>query len=268
MIRTLDAADTDELVRLLSESRRYNLYMLGNLHKLGFGADFCQFWGDFADAPDGQGELRAVLNRYMTGWVVYGQPASDWRELAAVMEAHPAGATRVQDNPGGVASFLPYLQRYLVEHVSEEELMALNDADFRPAPVPPGYAVRRATVADLDGLTALYADAGDMTRSRASVERPLFDTRIWVATEKDEICAAALTNAETSGMGMVGGVYTLPAWRGCGLSQAVCTALCADLLGEGMQPVLYWDNPAAGAVYRKLGFHADGVWRSAWLAAV
>jgi len=41
--------------------------------------------------------------------------------------------------------------------------------------------------------------------------------------------------------------------------------LCADLLADGKQPVLYWKRPAAGAVYRKLGFHAVGAWRSVWL---
>ena len=41
--------------------------------------------------------------------------------------------------------------------------------------------------------------------------------------------------------------------------------VCADLLVAQKQPVLYWDTPAAGAVYRKLGFHAVGEWRSIWL---
>ena len=53
---------------------------------------------------------------------------------------------------------------------------------------------------------------------------------------------------------MVGGVYTEPASRNLGLGSAVCSALCAELLAEGKQPALYWQEPAAGVVYRKLGF--------------
>ena len=265
MIRALYEADRDEVVGLLGLSRRVNLYMLGNLEKLGFGADFCEFWGDFAGGDGDGGRLRAVLNRYMSGWSVYGLPETDWRGLAAVMDVHPEDGTRLQDNPGGVESFLPFLQRYMAPLVSEEELMQLEPQDFRSASMPPGFAVRRATWADLDSLAAFYADAEHMARTREGVERPLQDTRIWVATAGGQIRAAALTNAETSGMGMVGGVYTLPDWRGKGLSQAVCSALCAELMREGIQPVLYWDTPAAGAVYRRLGFHRIGVWRSAWL---
>ena len=61
---------------------------------------------------------------------------------------------------------------------------------------------------------------------------------------------------------MVGGVYTSPAWRGNGLSQAVCSGLCAELIEIGRQPVLYWHDPAAGHVYTKLGFRPIGTWRS------
>jgi predicted GNAT family acetyltransferase len=74
--------------------------------------------------------------------------------------------------------------------------------------------------------------------------------------------AAALTNAETDSLAMIGGVYTPPEWRGRGLSQAVCAALCADLLAAALTPVLYWKTPSAGAVYRKLGFQTIGVWRA------
>jgi len=265
MIRALTPADYDGAVYLLRLSPWVNLYMLGNLEKHGIATDFCEFWGDFGEEDRATGAPRAVLNRYMSGWSVYGMPDADWYGLAAVMDAHPAEGTRLQDNPGGVATFLPYLRRYAAEQVSEEELMALRAEDFRPAPLPVGCEVRRAMPADLDSLAALYADAGHMTRSRAGVERPLRYTRVWVANIGGEICAAALTNAETSGLAMIGGVYTLPAWRGQGLSQAVCSALCAELLSEGVQPLLYWDTPAAGAVYRKLGFHKVGVWRSAWI---
>jgi GNAT superfamily N-acetyltransferase len=265
MLRALGPADYDGTVRLLSMSPALNLYMLGNLEKHGFGADFCEFWGDFEDVVGANVTPRAVLNRYMNGWSVYGLPDADWRGLAAVMDDHPEAGTRLQDNPGGIESFLPFLRRYAVDQVTEEELMALRTEDFRPASTLPNCEVRRATLADLDALAALYAEAEHMTRTRAAVERPLRHTRVWTALTGGEMRAAALTNAETSGLAMIGGVYTLPAWRGQGLSQVVCSALCAELLGEGIQPFLYWDTPAAGAVYRKLGFHRVGVWRSAWI---
>lgn len=267
MIRQLNEADRTVTNTFLSLAPHFNLYMLGNLEKLGFDAEFCQFWGDFAPDADG-GALRAVLNRYMTGWTIYGAAAADWAALGAILDQHPAGGARLQDNPGGIDSFLPYLHRYRAEHMEREEVMVLQPANFQPAAPPAGVGIRRATLADLPRLTAFYANAEHMSRTPAAIERPLRDTRLWLAEQAEQLVATALTNAETHNLAMIGGVYTPPAARGRGLSQAVCSALCAELLAEQKQPVLYWGTPAAGAVYRKLGFSSTGQWRSVWLEAI
>lgn len=264
MIRLLTEADRAQVVAFLAGAPQWNLYMLGNLEKLGFTNAICEFWGDL-EAETGSIVLCAVLNRYMTGWTVYGEAHADWRALGAILDQHPAGAERLQDNPGGIASFLPYLQRYQAASVKTEEVMALDAADLRPVAAPKGVLIRRGTLADLPRLSDFYANAEHMRRTPAAVERPLRDTRLWLAEADGTILSAALTNAETQDLAMIGGVYTPVARRGQGLSQAVCSALCAELIGARKQPVLYWETPAAGAIYRKLGFHSTGQWRSVWL---
>lgn len=264
MIQQLTEADRVRAVTFLSSAPQFNLYMLGNLEKLGFHNAICEFWGDVAEQSS-EAPLRAVLNRYMTGWTVYGTAAADWTALGAILDNHPAGAERLQDNPGGIASFLPYLQRYQAKQQETEEVMALDARNFQPIAAPPGIVIRRGTVADLPSLIDFYAHAEHMSRSPAGIERPLRDTRLWLAEAAGQILATALTNAETRDLAMIGGVYTPRPMRGQGLSQAVCSALCADLIADRKQPVLYWGTPAAGAVYRKLGFHSTGQWRSVWL---
>ena len=264
VIRELSERDQEQAQAFLSRDPELNLYFLGNMASLGFDHHFCQFWGDF---QEGTGRLRAVLNRYMDGWVVYGTAQADWAGLARIVDEHPVPARRLQDNPRGIDSFLPYLHRYRPCYAREEELMRLEGESFRPVPPPQGIRVRRATLDDLPALVAFYADAEEMTRSPAAVEHPLRDRRIWLAERGGAILATALTNAELPEMAMIGGVYTRPAARGQGLSKAVCSALCAELLREGRQPVLYWGNPAAGAVYHRLGFRPIGTWRSVRLEA-
>jgi len=265
MIRQLHESDRAAAVALLSQSPIYNLYLLGNLHAIGFDKAFCQFWGDVA--VDGQ--VRAVLNRYMANWVIFGLPGADWVGLAAILDGHVVGVQALQDNPGGIDSWLAFLHRYQAKRVVEANVMALDAGDFRPVDTPAAIRVRRAEMGDLPRLVDFFAHAGSMSRSPAGVERPLRDTRVWLA-ETDPgtpILSTALTNAEVADRGMIGGVYTPPQFRNQGLSRAVCSALCADLFADKKQPVLYWENPAAGSVYTKLGFHAIGVWRSVTLEA-
>ncbi len=265
MICLLHEADRSAAIALLAAAPQLTLYMRGNLEKLGFARDFCEFWGDVAEEQNGTYHLRAILNRYMTGWSVYGEFATDWRGLGQVLDTHTAGATRLQDNPGGIDTFLPYLRRYYGEQTKVEELMELSQGDFQPITPPADVTVRRGVMDDLPALTKFYATACDMARPPAAIVRPLQDTRLWLAEQNGSVLATALTNAEIQQMAMIGGVFTAPFARGRGLSQAVCSALCAELFAEGKQPALYWANPAAGAVYRKLGFRPIGHWRSVWL---
>ena len=261
MIRRLHEDDRRGLVELLSVAPQLNLYLLGNVEANGFDADFCEFFGDVED-----GDVRGVVNRYMTGWTVYGLPEADWAGLGAVVDGHEVIAERLQDNPGGVPSFLPYVTRYCEASLTEEHLMEMPSGGLQPQSAPPGFVVRKATLDDLAILIDLFADADDMARTPAGVERPLRDRRIWLALKEQQAVAAALTNAETATLGMIGGVYTRPEWRGHGLSQAVCSGLCQELIDVGRQPVLYWHNPSAGHVYTKLGFRPVGTWRSVRLA--
>src|SRR3954464_4603478 len=107
MIRRLGEADRASLNQLLSADEALNLYLMGNLAMIGFDTDFCEFYGDVVD-----NRVRAVVNRYMTGWTVYGDDGADWVGLGHLVDAHAVEATRLQDNPGGVPSFTPYLHRY------------------------------------------------------------------------------------------------------------------------------------------------------------
>ena len=260
MIRRLEEQDRSGLLELLHRTPHMNLYLLGNVEANGFDADFCEFFGDVSE-----GRVRGVVNRYMTGWTIFGAEDADWNGLGEVVDHSPVTAERLQDNPGGVSTFLPYLTRYVAGSLTEDQVMELPPGSLRQSKAPAGFVVRKAGIDDLKMLIDLFADAADMARTPAAVERPLRDRRVWLAERDGIAVAAALTNAETQTLAMIGGVYTRPEWRGMGLSQAICGALCAELIGVGRQPVLYWHNPAAGHVYRKLGFRAIGTWRSVHL---
>ncbi|MEX1018511.1 MAG: GNAT family N-acetyltransferase [Litorilinea sp.] len=258
MIRKFAESDRSALQALLLVAPELNIYMLGNLAALGTDHEISEFWGDFG--PDHK--LRGAVNRYMRGWSIFGNPDADWAGLAAILDAHSLPAERLQDNPGGIPSILPYLRAYTAARIDIDELMTLAAPNFRPSAPPPAITVRAAHAGDLDALADFYANADTMQRSRTGVERPLQDGYLWIAESDGEICSTALTNAVGAGYAMIGGVYTPPAWRGHGLSQAVCSALCAALLANDLIPALYWVAPDAGHIYHKLGFKPVGSWRS------
>lgn len=59
---------------------------------------------------------------------------------------------------------------------------------------------------------------------------------------------------------MIVGVATHQAFREQGLASRVMAQLCADLLHEGKSLCLFYDNPHAGVIYKRLGFQDIGSW--------
>lgn len=256
MIRLLANTDRDRAHAFCAQNPALNLYFLGNIETLGLETDICQFWG----SCDGQGQLNGILNRYMDGWNIADGPGCDYEGLAQVLDSHPAGASRLQDNTRHTPSFQPFLSRYRASEEVIEYLCDLDAADFSPASAR--WRARRATLADFDALCAFYSRAEDMARTPRAVERPLTSGRVFVVEVDGAIASSVLTNAETRTAAMIGGVYTPPQHRGHGYAGAAMTALCRSLLDDGLRPVLYYHHPAAGAIYRRLGFRDLGLWRS------
>ena len=252
MIRKLLPADESELLAVLRRDRHNNLFLLGNLHSMGWDDPDLEYTGMY----DGK-RLVGVLMRFRANWALCDAGGSDFAAMARLIEAYPTSARAITGENGLVSHLWDHIRRYEIyaDHPSYycalETLIPLSGV--RPA--------RRATEADMAGLVALYAEAGEMARDKAGVRRVLAQGRFFVVEDGGQIVAAALTSSEAPDMAMIGGVFTPPHLRNRGYATACMVGLCRELLNEGIEPCLFYDNPRAGSIYRRLGFHDIGMWR-------
>jgi predicted GNAT family acetyltransferase len=72
--------------------------------------------------------------------------------------------------------------------------------------------------------------------------------------------STASTTAENSLSAMVVGVATLLEYKKKGYATQCMVKLCQQLLQEGKELCLFYDNPAAGAIYKRIGFQDIGFW--------
>lgn len=251
-IRRLLPCDEPELLAILRSDRHNNLFLIGNIYSMGWAEPELEYWG----AYDGK-RLAGVLMRYRANWALYDADGADLAAMACVMEEHPAGARVITGERGLVTRYWERVGRYEIveDHPSYYcALSALVDlAGAGPA--------HRAMEADVPGLVALHAEAGAMARDEASTRSAMKRGRIFVAEDGGQIVSAAMTTTEAPDMAMIGGVFTPAHLRNRGYATACMAALCRELLQEGIQPCLFYDNPRAGSIYRRLGFRDIGTWR-------
>jgi len=255
-LRLLSQADVPLLRRTLLQDPYYNLFMTGNLESMGIDHELLFYWGQLA----GQ-KLVGIAMRYKRNWCFYDAGGANLSLFAQKVDGYPEDCT-LNGRAALVAAIVERLRHCAVASDHHSYYCALPGDAALP---PPPHATRRATERDVPALARLYAGAGEMSRDQDAIRFCLAHNRIFVTEVGGQIVSAALTNAETTTMAMVGGVFTPAPWRNRGHASAAMTALCTSLLEDGIQPCLFYDNPAAGTIYRRLGFKDIGAWRMARL---
>lgn len=262
-LRPLKPEDAPAFARLEARMPLRFLTPRLNVESYGLGNGALPFYGAFFGA-----ELRGLLFRFgNTVVTVDGEGECGERFAAAVdVERNVAGLRGASET---LEAARAHLRRY--QPTDQEESPFLRLLDPPRCPVGTLRLARRAAPDDLDGLAALYSGAGTMFRSRANVAEKLQGSRVFVAEtgaqgRRPRIVSCALLNVEGSDAGLIGGVFTAHEARGKGYAAACTAALSLDLQRDGKLPCLFYENSAAGRVYRRLGFTDADRWAVLYLA--
>lgn len=223
-------------------------------------------WGVFNAA---QNSLSGLLLRYGNTAVAVDADGSSARAFARIIDSERSIAG-VRGSAEVVTGIQGLLRRYSPTDWEDSYFLTLH-IPANPTSTQSSVA-RRAVASDIDMLAELYSGAGAMHRSRSNVATKLAETRVFVVEEPAQamrarrIASCTLLNVEGSDAGLIGGVYTLPSARGKGYAAACTCLLAADLQSDGKLPCLFYENPIAGKVYRKLGFEDASRWAVLYLA--
>ena len=265
-IRRLTEADAPAVADLC---RRFPVRMLTlrmHLEAYGYRSDSLLVWGAF---PPAEERLEGIVFRLNNTFILADGDGGCAAEFALLIdsEQHVAGVRGTVETVAGVQSGL---RRHTPTNWEISTCLRL----LKPPQISSDAlaVVRRATTDDLDPLAAHYAAAGNMYRSRSNVASRLQTKRVFVATEprnqasSGPIVSSALLNVEGADAGLIGGVFTQIQARGKGYAAACTAALALDLQRDGKTPVLFYENPVAGRIYRTLGFEECGKWALLYLA--
>ena len=259
MIRRLNANDHEDCFQLLKEEAAENVFFIGDIEAYGYEQKFQRVWGEFNE----RNELIAVLLKYRENYIPYAKTeAFDGKGFADIITADDHFTFL-----SGLERCTSRIEPYLADRLKRRrqfyyaKCTALNGV----ANEVDTSEVQLAVPDDAKRLVDLLKSIPEFVDSiiseeskRESLESGV--SRTFYIEREGQIVSTASTTAENSLSAMVVGVATHHDYKKQGMASACMVALCEELLGEGKELCLFYDNPDAGNIYKRLGFQDIGAW--------
>ncbi|HXK49805.1 MAG TPA: GNAT family N-acetyltransferase [Clostridiales bacterium] len=255
MFRKLRSSDKEKLFKYLEKERAYNLFIFGDVENYGMETDFQELWAEFEDD-----EYIAVLLRYKNFCILYSDGNFNVKWFADKIRSYKGieGVSGKREIIEALSILLDYKK---IRHQYLSELEGLED-------IPEEFLKQEVSLAVPDDAVDLYEleskikEFEDFSNSIEKIEEALRSGRskTYFIGDGGKIVSCASTTAETSSSVMVIGVCTHPDFRGKGYASFCTARLSYEFLKAGKRPCLFYDNPAAGKIYRRIGYKDIGKW--------
>lgn len=258
MIRKLKEPDREQLMALVSQKTAENLFIIGDVEAFGFDSDFQTVWGQFNEND----ELIAVLLKYESNYIPYAEGDYDVEGFANIINSD----TNMREM-SGLKHIVEKLESYIPRKIRTKNSfyyakcqklkVQKNDEALQNVEV--------LTLEDIEENVELLKGVPEFASANITVEskkRPIESKtgRSYFIRVNGEMATTASTTAENSLSAMVVGVATKEQYKRMGLATNCMIKLCQDLLDEGKELCLFYDNPDAGKIYQRLGFEDIGFW--------
>lgn len=255
MIKKLNAADYNLSAAFLDKNYLLNTYMLGYIKRFGFDRNFCEVFGA------GEKNLSAVMLRYYNTFYISSDNCADFEEIAAFLNMR----NDISEITGDKASLSHLSEGLYYKSKKECSFLISNKLFDRRIKSSPIIAQSR----DIEEVYILL-------KSVDTFCLPEYDEfftswfyrcrdgggKTYIIKDNGSIVSTAsvLINAEKSAM--IGAVATKSDCRGKGYAGDAVYTAAQELLKDNKTPCISFDNPAAGRVYKSLGFEfCDTVFR-------
>lgn len=258
MIITLHEEDREAILDYVSAEPEMNLFFIGDIENYGVESETVNLYVNLED-----GKWDCLLLRFHDFYLLYSQD-----EEYSVEPVAEFLKGRIVDCISGKTSLLKKLAPFYPQWKLESTYMTRCDVINGDLEVPDCGKVRRLTVADVDNTIDLIMQIdefaehqkGRREKSCREFEQELRSGCIAVgAFEDGRMVSTARTSADNSVSAMITGVATLKEYRGRGLATETVVTLCREAFGEGKKFLcLFYDNPAAGRIYNRIGFKEMG----------
>jgi uncharacterized protein len=256
MIRKLYENDHEQVMAYLSDEPSLNLFIIGDIEAYGYQSDFQELWAEFNDHQ----QIKAVLLRFYLSFVFYTKSEFDIEGFTKIMKR-----TNGPIILSGKADIVKKFENIKGLTLGNKKVMYFAECRSSELMDSTSIEVKQANIDDVERIIALRKTINEfhVMENAAEVLRKSMEThtgRTYYTEDNGLMTACVSTTAENSLSAMVVGVCTKMEYRRKGLATAIMQILFREILNEGKILCLFYDNPEAGRIYKKLGFVDIGMW--------
>lgn len=246
------------MCELLGQETGFTGFLRSDLQHTGLDSDEARVYGEM-----GQGTLESILVVYPHQAVYY---APRLRKIAGYLPVlRQEGVSKLVGKTDLLEAFechIPSVRRidsWVQELAAHPERLSSSGMEVR-------LVASRSDVEQLHDLfmeVEEYGFAGDDRDQYVDTQVRLADEgriRTYGGFVDGQMVSTAAYLNDRPRTAIVVGVATPPRYRRKGHATAVLHRLCEDAVADGKVLYLFYTNPAAGSVYRKLGFGNGGLW--------
>ncbi len=257
MIRKLNEIDRNRVLKYLYKSPSLNIFIIGDIETFGFDKDFQTIYGQFDEANN----YLSVLLFYRENVVFYSHIDHFNKEWLSVLNQHDykyfSGRKTLMDLIYPYLSGFEYKEMFFAEakdlsmDVIDEDLVIIQLKTDKDAEL----------IYDLlHTITEFNVSNQEKTNFIESKMNSLTMGVTYYILENGKAVSTVATTAETTINAMIIGVATKPNYRKRGLASVLMVFLMKEYFNKNKYLCLFYDNPKAGDIYKRLGFKDTEKW--------
>lgn len=246
-MRKAEEKDLKELSAYLGQNPAMNLFLIGDIENFGVDGNKVSVWMD----EDASG-IHSVFLYYAPGRSLILQSYEhriDQKFLEELIQ---------QLDPGTISG-----ETSLIRELNLDEFPVHSECRFaamkKPYQKTDTSEVARLGPKDAEDIMELLNASFPHSRvSKVNTEEK--GSRYYGIRKNGNAVSVAASSAECRNLAMVVSVCTNDEYRCHGYAEACVTKLSDDLLAEGRMPCLFYTNPQAAKIYKKIGYEDIGYW--------
>lgn len=257
MVRKLNEGDNLKVMEFLKEEAEVNHYLISDIEEFGYNESFQEVYGEFYN-----NKLNAILLKCFGFIMVYAKDEFNVKAMTEIIESF-GNFYMLVGKEGVVSKFEKTVSNLDIPEKNYYSILRSINPNFKENK---NIVVKKTNINDLDRVVKLRDKIKEFKSSSRNFREVLlrdFETKTargYYIEINGDIVSYAQTSLENDFSAMIVNVMTEERHRGRGYASACLNTLCKEVVGEGKTLCLYYENPKAGRIYKKIGFEEVGAW--------